>query len=208
MNDCSSAPPPTALRSAITPDFDSLESFLAAVDARVESILSDPALGEAQGAALLGSLVEHRQRRTNALADPLAMFYLLARAHDRPVGALGERVGAGLLLYFFALRLIDKVQDDELAGTPYAPLGRDVATNCGLTLFFLATHELRAAGTFAGSQATARALDELVHFHSLRSSRGQYLDLVGADEPLTPGEALALARMKSSVFSMFCEAAA
>lgn len=186
-----------------------LDGYLQAVYERVESAIDELPMHETQRVLLQATTHPARARaRENPLGDPLCTVYLLGLAgRSATPAAAWHHLGAFIILYILSLDLLDDVQDEDLAGTPFEEQTPGVAFNTGLTLLFLSHEELRLAGLEL-PPAAARDLSELASRISLRAVTGQHRDLIGALGATTPEQVLAMQRDKTSSLSLLTESAA
>jgi geranylgeranyl pyrophosphate synthase len=178
-------------------------SYLEAVDSFVDQTIQQTRLPPEQVELLLPRRKARQLGAKRILAHPLVLFYVAVRAHGVPVGGDAEALGAGFLLFHHALCLIDDIQDDELPGS-YANMGRAVAINSGLTLFFLALDTLWAAERERLPAGTWHLRSSL-RFNALRLSRGQHRDLTGRGQLRTTAAALEIAAEKSAICTLLME---
>jgi hypothetical protein len=177
-----------------------LASYLRAVHACVERTLRQTGLPPAQLDLLLASAPCGAPPAAKLLRHPLAPFYLVTRSLGASVGADAEPLGAGFLLFLYALGLIDDVQDEEIPAA-FAPFGPAVALNSGVLLLWLSIDTLWAceeAAPAARLRATLRA-------HALRLASGQHRDLAGRNAVGATDEAVAIARDKSAICGLALE---
>src|SRR5690349_18535945 len=112
-----------------------LIGFLDAVESRVDEAILAGGFDESQREQLLSVAAQYRPRtRRNPLGDPLAVFYLIARAHKPALDEQALDLGSFCRLYLLALDLLDDVQDNDLSGKPHARVGAGMAINDALTL--------------------------------------------------------------------------
>src|SRR5262245_44927901 len=180
-----------------------LISYLDAVNACIDQTIRQAGLHPEQVELLLPKNKVYSYGVTKVLAHTLAPFYFAIRAHGIPVGVDAEAIGAGFLLFHHSLCLLDDVQDHELE-EPYATVGSEVASNCGLALFFLGLDMLWAAEC-AGPMAGAWDLRSSLRFNTLRLCRGQHGDLTGRALFRTPAAALNIAMEKSAICTLLME---
>lgn len=186
-----------------------LTGYLGAVGRRVDEALERAPLVADQRALLEQSVLRVRVRSLREpLGDPLAVTYLLARAHGRPLAAHAEHVGAFALLYILSLDLFDDVQDEDLAGTPYEHVAPAIALNCAIALGFLALDELRRALELEPDRARCLAYLELYNRTSLLAVSGQHRDLAGVQVDISPEQVLDNHAAKTSSMAMFVECGA
>lgn len=189
----------------------SLSSYVGAVDAfivrTIESAGFEPdqrALVRA-GLAAKGVGAPQAPPRKPLWSHSLAPLYLTIRAHGAAVGADAEPLGAGLMLFYYAVDLFDSVQDDELTG-PFAEAGAALAINAAITLLVLALDTLHAFARTRPPALQARAA-AMLREHALRSSRGQHRDLVSRGQPVTAAAVRATSIEKSALCALRMELA-
>ena len=182
-----------------------LRSFLARVRQRSLESLQQAAFASDQQELLQRAMEYHgRASRVNPYGDPLALVYFIARAWGRDIDGECVELGSFAWQYLLAADLIDDVQDDDLAGKPFADAGPALAINGGLALLFLALHHLRLSG--GGADLSGRL--ELFNRVSLAAVAGQHRDLVGAKAVRTPAEVLAMHEAKTSSLVLLVECGA
>lgn len=186
-----------------------LIGFLARVEANVDQAIRDGHFERTQGELLLASAAQYRPRtHRNPLGDPLAVFYLLARAHRDELDQQGLELATFCSFYLLALDLLDDVQDDDLSGKPHAKVGAGMAVNDALTLLFLGLSALERTMRLEKSAPRRMLYLKLVNRVALTTGRGQHLDLMGAAGAHTPGEVLHMQREKTASLTLICECAA
>ncbi len=186
-----------------------LTGYLTAVARRVDEALERAPLAPDQRALLAQSVARARVgSEREPLGDPLAVTYLIAKAHGRPLDRHAEHVGAFELLYILSLDLFDDVQDEDLAGKPYENVAPAIALNCAIALGFLALDELRHALSLEPDRSRCLAYLELYNRTSLLAVSGQHRDLVGSAGKATPEQVLDTNAAKTSSMAMFVECGA
>jgi geranylgeranyl pyrophosphate synthase len=183
--------------------------FLSRVERRVDAAIAGQGFDAGQTALLNATVAHHRVRtRGNPFGDPLALFYLIARAERAELDAQGEELAVFSQFYLLALDLLDDVQDNDLAGKPLAEAGPALAINNGLTLLFLAMAALERAMACEPDAKRALAYLSLVNRVALVTGRGQHRDLVGSPGTYTPDQVLELQKDKTASLALLCECAA
>lgn len=197
----------------------SLESYVRAVDAVIVRAVEGAGLEPEQRALVLAGLA-HKGVGMQASATPiaaparprkplsshsLAPLYLTIRAHGAHLGADAEPLGAGLMLFYYAIDLVDSVQDDELVG-PLGEAGPQVAINCAITLLVLAQDALHGFARGLPPALAERAA-AAIREHALRSSRGQHRDLVSRGHEVTAAAARTTSIEKSALCALRMELA-
>jgi geranylgeranyl pyrophosphate synthase len=158
---------------------------------------------------LLASAAQYRPRsRKNPLGDPLAVFYLIARAHRDELDEQAVELATFCQFYLLALDLLDDVQDDDLSGKPHGSVGTAMAVNDALTLLFLGLSSLERCMRLEKSPQRRMQYLKIVNRVALTTGRGQHLDLLGAQGASTPREVLAMQREKTASLTLICECAA
>jgi hypothetical protein len=198
----------------------SLSSYVRAVDGFIVRTIESAGLEPEQSALVLAGLAAkgvgaeeaealastpRRSIRKPLSSHSLAPLYLAIRAHGADVGADAEPLGAGLMLFYYAIDLFDSVQDDELSG-PFGEAGTELSINCAITLLVLAQDALHgfARGLPPGHQGRAAAM---IREHALRSSRGQHRDLVSRGHEITASAARETSIEKSALCALRMELA-
>ncbi|HYP88458.1 MAG TPA: polyprenyl synthetase family protein, partial [Polyangiaceae bacterium] len=186
-----------------------LIGFLGAVEARVDHAIFSGNFDTTQRQQLLAAASQYRPRtRRNPLGDPLAVFYLIARAHRDELDEQALELGSFCQFYLLALDLLDDVQDDDLSGKPHARCGAGMAVNDALTLLFLGLSALERCMRLEKSPQRRMLYLKIVNRVALTTGRGQHLDLLGAQGARTPEEVLAMQRQKTASLTLICECAA
>jgi geranylgeranyl pyrophosphate synthase len=186
-----------------------LRGFLELVEHQVDEAISNGNFDASQRALLLASAAQHRPRtHRNPLGDPLAVFYLIARAHRDELDEQALELATFCSFYLLALDLLDDVQDHDLSGKPHAAVGAGMAVNDALTLLFLGLSALERTMRLEKSPARRMSYLRLVNRVALTTGRGQHLDLMGESGARTPGEVLQMQREKTASLSLVCECAA
>ena len=187
----------------------SLGDFFAALHQRVCEILDTAEFDPTQRDLLLKTAAKSkRASEGNPLSEPLSLFYLIVKANGRELDEQGQELALFLHFYLLSLALFDDVQDDDLAGTPYAEIGPPIAINSALTLLFLALNALRRAMRLEAESARRMKYLELLNETSLLAVAGQHRDLLGDRGTCTPSEVLARHQSKTSTPSLLCQTAA
>ncbi len=183
--------------------------FLGRVEAEVDQAILGGSFDETQRALLLASAAQYRPRtRKNPLADPLAVFYLIARAHRDELDQQAVELGSFCQFYLLALDLLDDVQDSDLSGKPHADVGAGMAINDALTLLFLGLSALERCMRLEKSPQRRMLYLKIVNRVALTTGRGQHLDLMGDKGAKTPEQVLAMQREKTASVTLICECAA
>jgi heptaprenyl diphosphate synthase len=183
--------------------------FLALVEQRVDQAIEAGPFDATQRELLLASAAQHRPRTCqNPLGNPLAVFYLIARAHRDELDEQGVELASFCQLYLLALDLLDDVQDLDLSGKPHAKVGAGMAVNDALTLLFLGLSALERCMRLEKSSKRRLLYLKIVNRVALTTGRGQHLDLLGERGPRTPSEVLAMQREKTASVTLLCECAA
>ena len=186
-----------------------LTGFLGEVEQQVDRAILAGGFDPSQRDKLLAVAARYRTRtHRNPLADPLAVFYLIARAHRSALDARAHELGSFCQFYLLALDLLDDVQDDDLAGKPHAEVGSAMAINDALTLLFLGLSALERCMQLEQRPERGLLYLQLVNRVALTTGRGQHLDLMGAKGARTPSEVLAMQRQKTASLTLICECAA
>jgi geranylgeranyl pyrophosphate synthase len=186
-----------------------LVGFLKRVEARVDDIIEAGSFDARQKQLLLASVAQYRPRtHKNPFGDPLAVFYLIARAHRDALDEQALELSAFCHFYLLALDILDDVQDDDLAGKPHSAVGSAMAVNDALTLLFLGLSSLERCMRLEQSPPRRMQYLKLVNRVALTTGRGQHLDLLGEQGARTPQEVLAMQREKTASLTLICECAA
>jgi geranylgeranyl pyrophosphate synthase len=186
-----------------------LVGFLLLTERRVDEAIESGRFDVRQKQLLLESAAQYRPRsRKNPLGDPLAIFYLIARAHRDELDEQAVELAAFCQCYLLALDLLDDVQDDDLAGKPHGAVGTAMAVNDALTLLFLGLSSLERCMRLEKSPQRRMQYLKIVNRVALTTGRGQHLDLLGAQGARTPREVLAMQREKTASLTLICECAA
>jgi geranylgeranyl pyrophosphate synthase len=186
-----------------------LVGFLARVERHVDEAILGGHFDTTQRDLLLASAAQHRPRtHQNPLGDPLAVFYLIARAHREELDEQGVELATFCSFYLLALDLLDDVQDEDLGGKPHAAAGSGMAVNDALTLLFLGLSALERTMRLERSPQRRLLYLKIVNRVALTTGRGQHLDLLGARGPRTPHEVLEMQREKTASLTLLCECAA
>ncbi len=183
--------------------------FLSAVERRVDEAIDNGRFDVTQRELLLASAAQHRPRtHRNPLGDPLAVFYLIARAHRDELDEQALELGTFCSFYLLALDLLDDVQDHDLSGKPHSAVGAGMAVNDGLTLLFLGLSALERTMRLEKSPHRRMLYLKIVNRVALTTGRGQHLDLMGEQGARTPEEVLRMQREKTASLTLVCECAA
>jgi len=186
-----------------------LVGFLAAVEGHVDDAILAGSFDATQRQQLLAAAAQYRPRtHQNPLGDPLAVFYLIARAHKAELDEQALELASFCQFYLLALDLLDDVQDDDLSGKPYAQIGAGMAVNDALTLLFLGLSALERCMRLEASPPRRMLYLKIVNRVALTTGRGQHLDLMGERGARTPDEVLAMQRQKTASLTLLCECAA
>jgi geranylgeranyl pyrophosphate synthase len=186
-----------------------LVGFLERVEARVDGSIEAGRFDARQEQLLLASVAQYRPRtHENPFGDPLAVFYLIARAHRDALDEQALELAAFCHFYLLALDILDDVQDDDLAGKPHSKVGSAMAVNDALTLLFLGLSSLERCMRLEQSPQRRMQYLKLVNRVALTTGRGQHLDLLGEQGARTPQEVLAMQREKTASLTLICECAA
>ncbi len=183
--------------------------FLGRVEQRVDQAILDGRFDPTQRDLLLRSAAHYRPRtHHNPLGDPLAIFYLIARAHRDALDEQAVELGVFCHLYLLALDLLDDVQDDDLSGKPHADVGAAMALNDALTLLFLGLSALERCMRLEPSPHRRLSYLKIVNRVALTTGRGQHVDLMGEKGARSPSEVLDMQREKTASLTLICECAA
>jgi geranylgeranyl pyrophosphate synthase len=184
-------------------------SFLDAVESQVDEAILAGSFDESQRRQLLSVAAQYRPRtRRNPLGDPLAVFYLIARAHKPALDEQALELGSFCRLYLLALDLLDDVQDNDLSGKPHARVGAGMAINDALTLLFLGLSALERCMRLEQSSSRRLLYLKIVNRVALTTGRGQHVDLLGEKGARTKAEVLDMQRNKTASLTLICECAA
>jgi geranylgeranyl pyrophosphate synthase len=183
--------------------------FLGAVEDHVDEAILTGSFDATQRQQLLTAAAQYRPRtHRNPLGDPLAVFYLIARAHKAELDEQALELASFCQFYLLALDLLDDVQDEDLSGKPYAQIGAGMAVNDALTLLFLGLSALERCMRLEQSPPRRMLYLKIVNRVALTTGRGQHLDLMGERGARTPEEVLAMQRQKTASLTLLCECAA
>jgi geranylgeranyl pyrophosphate synthase len=186
-----------------------LVGFLDAVESHVDEVILAGSFDDSQREQLLSAVAQYRPRtRNNPLGDPLAAFYLIARAHKPALDEQGLELGSFCRLYLLALDLLDDVQDNDLSGKPHARVGAGMAINDALTLLFLGLSALERCMRLEPSSGRRMLYLKIVNRVALTTGRGQHVDLLGEKGARTKAEVLDMQRNKTASLTLICECAA
>lgn len=180
-----------------------LPAYLEAVERRVVELVYDASFPDDFTKLLLAGSWMRRKR--GPLGHPLAPFYFTLRSGGALAGDVAKGVGASFLLMFRSLRVLDDVQDGELTGALHRA-GEAVAINCGVALFYFGLDTFWSVANEVGGMR-GKSLRSILGVHMTRSAVGQYRDLTGRGQRVTPAQALATGVEKSAVFSLLFELA-
>jgi geranylgeranyl pyrophosphate synthase len=183
--------------------------FLARVEVQVDQAILDGRFDPSQRELLLASAAQYRPRtHKNPLGDPLAVFYLIARAHRDELDEQAVALASFCQFYLLALDLLDDVQDSDLSGKPHAQVGAGMAVNDALTLLFLGLSALERCMRLEKSPQRRMLYLKIVNRVALTTGRGQHMDLMGEKGARTPPQVLEMQREKTASVSLICECAA
>lgn len=183
--------------------------FLNRIEAHVDQAILDGRFDPSQRELLLASVAQYRPRtRKNPYGDPLAVFYLIARAHRDELDEQAVVLGSFCQFYLLALDLLDDVQDSDLLGKPHAGVGAGMAVNDALTLLFLGLSALERCMRLEKSPQRRMLYLKIVNRVALTTGRGQHMDLMGEKGARTPEQVLEMQREKTASVSLICECAA
>jgi geranylgeranyl pyrophosphate synthase len=186
-----------------------LSGFLGEVEGYVDRAIVNGRFDDSQRELLLASAAHYRPRaRQNPLGDPLAVFYLIARAHKAELDEQAFELGSFCQFYLLALDLLDDVQDHDLSGKVHAHVGAGMAINDALTLLFLGLSALERCMRLEPSHERRMLYLKIVNRVALTTGRGQHRDLMGEKGARTPDEVLAMQREKTASLTLICECAA
>jgi geranylgeranyl pyrophosphate synthase len=179
------------------------------LEERMDQALASVPFSASQRELLAATIQRSRQRsRANPVADPLALFYLIARAERRELDQQAVELGVFCQFYLLSLDLMDDVQDDDLAGKPHASAGPALASNNALTLLFLGITSLERAMRLEADPVRALDFLALLNRVALLTGRGQHTDLLGLSGARSRDEVLEMQRAKTASLTMICECAA
>jgi geranylgeranyl pyrophosphate synthase len=183
--------------------------FFERLERRMDQLIAAACFSPSQHELLQATVCRFRRRtRANPSADPLALFYLIARAEQRELDEQGEALGVFCQFYLLALDLMDDVHDDDLAGKPYEQAGAARASNDALVLMFLGISSLEAAMRLEEDHGRALHYLTLLNRVALLTGRGQHADLLGEAGARTCEEVLEMQRAKTASLTLICEHAA
>jgi geranylgeranyl pyrophosphate synthase len=186
-----------------------LVGFLTRVERHVDSTINLGTFEPSQRELLLASAAQYRPRtRRNPLGDPLAVFYLIARAHRDELDQQGVELGSFCSFYLLSLDLLDDVQDHDLSGKPHSAVGAGMAINDALTLLFLGLSALERCMRLEKSPQRRLLYLKIVNRVALTTGRGQHRDLLGERGARSPHEVLSMQREKTASAALLCECAA
>jgi geranylgeranyl pyrophosphate synthase len=186
-----------------------LVGFLRRVEKHVDQAITEGRFDETQRALLMASASQYRPHtRKNPLGDPLAVFYLIARAHHDELDEQAVELASFCQFYLLSLDLLDDVQDSDLGGKPHANVGAGMAVNDALTLLFLGLSALERCMRLEKSSRRRLLYLKIVNRVALTTGRGQHIDLLGDKGARTPDQVLAMQREKTASVALICECAA
>jgi len=186
-----------------------LVGFLSRVESNVDQAIAEGRFDETQRALLLASASQYRPHtRKNPLGDPLAIFYLIARAHRDELDEQAVELASFCRFYLLALDLLDDVQDSDLSGKPHGSVGAGMAINDALTLLFLGLSALERCMHLEKNSRRRLLYLKIVNRVALTTGRGQHIDLLGERGARTPEQVLAMQREKTASLTLICECAA
>ncbi|RYZ06473.1 MAG: hypothetical protein EOO73_15985 [Myxococcales bacterium] len=186
-----------------------LTGFLGRVERHIDEAIVAGRFDATQRDLLLASAAQYRPRtHRNPLGDPLAVFYLIARAHRDELDEQAVELATFCSFYLLALDLLDDVQDEDLSGKPHGAVGTAMAVNDALTLLFLGLSALERTMRLERSPQRRMLYLKIVNRVALTTGRGQHLDLLGAEGARTPDEVLQMQREKTASLALVCECAA
>ena len=186
-----------------------LRGFLERLETHVDQTIASGSFDPTQKEQLLACAAQYRPRtHRNPLGDPLAVFYLIARAHRDELDEQALELAAFCQFYLLALDLLDDVQDHDLSSKPHAKVGAGMAVNDALTLLFLGLSALERTMRLEKSPQRRMLYLKIVNRVALTTGRGQHRDLMGEEGARTPAEVLAMQREKTASLTLLCECAA
>lgn len=186
-----------------------LVAFLGQVERNVDEVIFGGGFDRTQRELLLASAAQYRPRtHSNPLGDPLAVFYLIARAHRDELDEQAVELGTFCSFYLLALDLLDDVQDEDLRNKPHAAVGAGMAVNDALTLLFLGLSALERTMRLERSPQRRMLYLKIVNRVALTTGRGQHRDLLGEQGARTTDEVLQMQREKTASLALLCECAA
>jgi geranylgeranyl pyrophosphate synthase len=186
-----------------------LIGFLGRVEEHVDEAIVAGRFDRSQRDLLLASAAQYRPRtHRNPLGDPLAVFYLIARAHRDELDEQALELATFCSFYLLALDLLDDVQDEDLSGKPHGVVGAAMAVNDALTLLFLGLSALERTMRLERSPQRRMLYLKIVNRVALKTGRGQHLDLLGYRGARSPEEVLQMQREKTASLTLVCECAA
>jgi geranylgeranyl pyrophosphate synthase len=186
-----------------------LSGFIRRVERHVDESIDRGGFDASQRDLLRASAAQYRPRtHKNPLGDPLAVFYLISRAHREELDEQGLELASFCSFYLLALDLLDDVQDHDLSGKPHASVGAGMAVNDALTLLFLGLSALERTMRLERSPQRRMLYLKIVNRVALTTGRGQHRDLLGEVGARTPEQVLAMQREKTASLALLCECAA
>lgn len=186
-----------------------LIGFLGRVEQHVDEVIRTGRFEAMQRDLLLASAAQYRPKtHKNPLGDPLAIFYLIARAHREELDLQAVELATFCQFYLLALDLLDDVQDNDLSGKPHSSVGAGMAVNDALTLLFLGLSALERTMRLEKSPQRRMLYLKIVNRVALTTGRGQHLDLLGERGARTPSDVLQMQREKTASLTLICECAA
>jgi len=186
-----------------------LIGFLGRVEQHVDEVIRTGRFEATQRDLLLASAAQYRPKtHKNPLGDPLAIFYLIARAHRDELDEQAVELATFCQFYLLALDLLDDVQDNDLSGKPHSSVGAGMAVNDALTLLFLGLSALERTMRLEKSPQRRMLYLKIVNRVALTTGRGQHVDLLGERGARTPEDVLEMQREKTASLTLICECAA
>ena len=186
-----------------------LVGFLGRVEQRIDGAIEAGDFDVRQKELLLASAAQYRPRtHKNPFGDPLAVFYLIVRAHREALDEQALELAAFCHFYLLSLDILDDVQDNDLSGKPHSAVGSAMAVNDALTLLFLGLSSLERCMRLEQSAQRRMQYLKIVNRVALTTGRGQHLDLLGAQCASTPQDVLNMQRQKTASLTLICECAA
>ncbi len=182
-----------------------LLTFLSRIDQRLDTLVSNDVFHPTQREMLLKNTRQYRSLAlSNPHFDPLSrsLLYFIVRAWGRKIDEEVESVATFLAFYLLSADLLDDVQDDDLAGKPYAALGPAFASNDALALLFLGIGALHRSLETQPSVSRMEQRLRLFQRTAILAAAGQHRDLMGAAAAQSPEEVLAVLSARNSSLSM------
>jgi geranylgeranyl pyrophosphate synthase len=188
---------------------DGIQGFLRRVEQRVDQAIAEGHFEKSQADLLLKTAGQYRPKtRSNPFANPLGVFYLIAKAHRGAIDEQGVELASFCEFYLLAIDLLDDVQDDDLAGKPHAEAGPARALNDAMTLLFLGLACLERCMALESDPDRRLTYLQRVNRVALATGRGQHKDLLGLQGAQSPESVLAMQREKTASVTLVCECAA